>query len=164
MDQWRVLVNRKLTFGCHKILGIYWVAESLAASQEGLRSISLVSYLVAVVPKYLNYSTFSKDLLVIFMLWIFLVFWWQYINLYLFFPALTPRPTSLPASVNSLCSFRYGIDVISQYIYVISTDQKLMCPILHFSPVWCSCIFLMAYSKAKLTSNGDKASPGFRQF
>jgi hypothetical protein len=39
-DQWRVLVN---TFGFHKMLGNYWVAEELASSQEGLSSMKLVS-------------------------------------------------------------------------------------------------------------------------
>jgi hypothetical protein len=41
-----LLWTRQWTFGLHKMLGNSWVAEQLVASQEGLISVELVSYLV----------------------------------------------------------------------------------------------------------------------
>jgi hypothetical protein len=43
-DQWRALLNTEWTFWFHKMLGISWVAERLAASQEGPSSMELVSW------------------------------------------------------------------------------------------------------------------------
>jgi hypothetical protein len=43
-EQWRALVNTVMKFGFHKI-GHSWAAERLAASQEGLSSMELVSSL-----------------------------------------------------------------------------------------------------------------------
>jgi hypothetical protein len=52
--------------------------------------------------------------------------------------------------------------VFSQYLNVIiSIEQKLMCPI-QFQSFLVLLDPLMAYSKAKVKSNGDKASPNFR--
>jgi hypothetical protein len=42
-DQWRALVKTVMYFGFHKMLGSSWVAERLAASQEGLSSMKLVN-------------------------------------------------------------------------------------------------------------------------
>jgi hypothetical protein len=42
-DRWRALVNAVMSLRFHKILGISLVAEILAASQEGLNSMELVS-------------------------------------------------------------------------------------------------------------------------
>jgi hypothetical protein len=39
-DRWRALVNTVMNLGFHKILGRSWVAAQLAASQEGLSSLS----------------------------------------------------------------------------------------------------------------------------
>jgi hypothetical protein len=39
-DQWRALVNMVITFGIHKLLGSSRVPAQLAASQEGLNSLS----------------------------------------------------------------------------------------------------------------------------
>jgi hypothetical protein len=39
-DQWRALVNTVMNFGFHKMLGSSRVAAQLAASQEGLSSVS----------------------------------------------------------------------------------------------------------------------------
>jgi hypothetical protein len=59
-------------------------------------------------------------------LWFCPEFWWWDINIYLFFSAFTSRPTSFLAS-EFLCF--YGISIIFQYIFIISVDQSLMCPI-----------------------------------
>jgi hypothetical protein len=50
-----------------------------------------------VVPKYLNSSTLSKDLLSIFMLWLCPAFWFRDMTMYLVFSAFTSRPISLLA-------------------------------------------------------------------
>jgi hypothetical protein len=39
-DQWRALVNTVMNLRVKKMLGISWVAAKLAASQEGLSSMS----------------------------------------------------------------------------------------------------------------------------
>jgi hypothetical protein len=55
----RDLWTLQWTFGFHKILGNFWVAEQLAASQEGLSSIQLVnlftSHVLKVVPNNLSW-------------------------------------------------------------------------------------------------------------
>jgi hypothetical protein len=42
-NQWKVIVNMIMNFGFHNILGSESVALKLAASQEGLSSMKLVS-------------------------------------------------------------------------------------------------------------------------
>jgi len=53
---------------------------------------------VTVVPKYLNFATFSKDLLTIFKLRFRPAFWWQDTTICLLFSALTSRATPLLGS------------------------------------------------------------------
>jgi hypothetical protein len=45
--QWRALVNTVVNFGFHKFLENYCVAAQLAASQEGLSSMELVTFNVS---------------------------------------------------------------------------------------------------------------------
>jgi hypothetical protein len=59
-DQWRALVNKLWTFGFHKMLGSSWVAAQLAASQEGLSFMELVSLRILVV----EYKLWSLSLIV----------------------------------------------------------------------------------------------------
>jgi hypothetical protein len=56
---------------------------------------------VRVVPKYLNCSTLSKDLLSNFMLWFCPAFWSQDMTMYLVFSAFTSRPISLLATTKA---------------------------------------------------------------
>jgi hypothetical protein len=42
-DKWRAVVNALWTFRFRKMRGIFWVAEDLLASHEGLCSMELVS-------------------------------------------------------------------------------------------------------------------------
>ena len=58
---------------------------------------------VTFIPKYLNFATFSNDLLVIFMFWFCPAFCSLGINVRLVLSAFTSRPNSLPATDN-LCS------------------------------------------------------------
>jgi hypothetical protein len=53
---------------------------------------------VTVVLKYLNFATFSKDLLAFSILLFCPVFWWWDTTIYLVASVFTPRPTSLLAS------------------------------------------------------------------
>jgi hypothetical protein len=48
-------------------------------------------------------------------------------------------------------------------IHTISVDQYL-CVSLNFSPTWFFWTFLMAHSKAKMKSSGDKESPSCKLF
>jgi hypothetical protein len=50
----------------------------------------------------------------------------------------------------------------SRFISSAQTSSRYV--LLYFSPIWFSWTLLMAYSKAKLESRGDKASPCFRPF
>ena len=51
------------------------------------------------MPNYLNFFTFSKDLLAAFMVWFYSAFCSLHINIYLVFSALTSQPTLLLYSV-----------------------------------------------------------------
>jgi hypothetical protein len=42
-DKWRAVVSAVMNFGFHKMWGIFWLAEDLLASQEGLCSLELPS-------------------------------------------------------------------------------------------------------------------------
>jgi hypothetical protein len=83
-------------------------------------------------------------------------------NIYLFFSTFSSRSTSLLASIK-VCVFVYIVCVITQEIHFTCISQKAMCLIqLHSHPD--SWTFLVAYSKAKLKSIGDKSSPCFTPF
>jgi len=70
---------------------------------------------VKVVPKYLNCSTISKELLSFFILWLHPAFWTWDITIYLVLTAFTSRPVSLlvstKASVSFLCSTYATINI-----------------------------------------------------
>jgi hypothetical protein len=67
------------------------------------------AWLVTVIHKYLNRATFSKDLLAIFIVWFYPIFWWWHSNICLVLSAFTSRPTSLVASSLSFCVLLYCI-------------------------------------------------------
>jgi hypothetical protein len=76
--------------------------QSIRCRVNGLLISSWTTILfVTVIPKYLNFATFSKGLLAIFMLWFCPAFWWRDINMYLVFSAFTSRPTSLLVSIRA---------------------------------------------------------------
>jgi hypothetical protein len=52
-------------------------------------------WFVAVVNKYMNFSTHSNDLLSVSKLWYCPTFWWRDTTIYLVFCTFTSRPTSL---------------------------------------------------------------------
>jgi hypothetical protein len=83
-----------------------------------------LSYVTA-YPKYLNCATFSKNLLAFFTLWFCPDFWWRDNNTHLAFYAFTSTPTPLQCELEILL-FLYGINVVFQQIYIISTEQKLI--------------------------------------
>jgi hypothetical protein len=67
MDQWRGPVKKAKYLRFHKMLGISWLAEQLAVSQEGLRSMELVNHLQDCVVSYpkrpkstLPYGNFNR--------------------------------------------------------------------------------------------------------
>jgi hypothetical protein len=59
-----------------------------------LTSLCKEFWFVNVILKYLNFATVSKDLLVIFMVWLYRVFCWEDINIFLFFSSFISAPTS----------------------------------------------------------------------
>jgi hypothetical protein len=62
-------------------------------------------------------------------------------------PVSCPAPSTVPLC--SLCSLRY--------VNIIRTDQQVMCSV-QYQLCLMFLTFLLAYSKAKLKSNGDKTS------
>jgi len=54
--------------------------------------------IVSIVPKYFNFSTFSRDLLAVIKLLYYPAFWGLDINIYLVSSAVTSRPTSFLVS------------------------------------------------------------------
>jgi hypothetical protein len=62
-------------------------------------------WFVTVVPKYLNFAKFSKDLSPSFMLWFWPAFWWRDINIYFVSFMFTSITTSLLASITSSTDF-----------------------------------------------------------
>jgi hypothetical protein len=85
-------------------------------------------WFVSVVPKYLKFDTFLRDLLAIFILCFCRAFLQRDINIYLAFFGFTSRLTSLLAS-NRVSVFFCMESVFFKSINVISTGQKLTCPI-----------------------------------
>ena len=63
----------------------------------------------------------------------------------------------------SFCVFLYSMYTSSQYINIISVNQKMSVP-FNFKPSWFTWTLLMVYSKAKFKSNGDRATPCFKPF
>jgi len=59
-----------------------------------LTSLCKEFWFVNVILKYLNFATFSKDLLPIFIVWLYPVFCWEDVNIFLFFSALISATTS----------------------------------------------------------------------
>jgi hypothetical protein len=70
----------------------------------------------------------------------------------------TYRPTFILASSRASVFF-FMILCFLHYINVISIGQKLIWVPFSFSPSWIAWTLLMAYSKTKLKSNGDKVPP-----
>jgi len=118
------------------------------------------------VPKYLRFTTFSKDLLEVSKLWFCLAFWWWDIIIWYAWSLCLhlDQPLSLPLTEH-LClvyvlyvfTQRVVIVVVIIIIIIISIDQGLMWSIQFQT-------FLIAYSKAKLKSTGDEAFPCSRSF
>jgi hypothetical protein len=79
----------------------FWTEWLQAWSEFNLILISswIRIWFVIVVPKYLNFATFSKHLLAIFMSQLCPAFWWRDSNIYLVFSVFTSRPTSVRASI-----------------------------------------------------------------
>jgi hypothetical protein len=71
--------------------------QALSKFNFPLLSSWIKSWFAIVVPKYLKCATFSKNLLIIFMSLIWLVFWWWDSNIQL--SVFTSRPTSLLALI-----------------------------------------------------------------
>jgi hypothetical protein len=81
-----------------------WMVQALPEFIILLISSRLKIWFFTIDPKYLNCATFSKDLLLMFMLQFCPAFWWWGNNTYLVFSVFIPRPTSLLAS-EFLCFF-----------------------------------------------------------
>ena len=80
--------------------------------------------------------------------------------MYLVLSAFTSSPISFVATTRDPV-FLYRTHASSQYINIISINQKLICTI-YFKPFFFTYTLLKACSKPKLNSNGDIASPSFK--
>jgi hypothetical protein len=113
-------------------------------------------WFATVVPKYLKFATFSNTyisyLYVMILPCILFMKQWQILSfLCIYFY------TNLLPNVN------YSFCVLpNKFTSLAETNSSRVS--FHFSLRWFSWTFLMAYSKAKLESNGDKASLCFRPF
>jgi hypothetical protein len=76
---------------------------------------------VRVVPKYLNCTTVSKDLLTSFTLPFCPAFWSRDMTIYLVFSAFTSKPSTLLAT-NKACVFPYIMYAPTQHINMISIN------------------------------------------
>jgi len=115
-----------------------------------------------VVPKYFGCFTFSKELLSIVILRLRLEFWSRDTVMYLVLSAFHSGPISLLATTTASV-FLYSMYTSVQHINIISINQSSCVP-FNFMPSWFMWTLLMAYSKAKVKSNGNKASPCFKPF
>jgi hypothetical protein len=83
---------------------------------------------IKVVSTYLKCSPLSKELLLIFMLWLRPAFWYRDVTTYLVLSAFTSSSTSFLATTKSPVFF-YIMYASAHYIKIISINQKLMCRI-----------------------------------
>jgi hypothetical protein len=113
---------------------------------------------VSVVPKYLNFATFSNDALAILIFWFCPEFGWRDIIIYFVFSAFI-YITPLTAS-KRISAFSFMVFILSHKELTSSAQTNSRCVPLN----WFSWSFLMAYSEAKFKNNGDKASHCFRSF
>jgi hypothetical protein len=108
-----------------------------------------------------TYRNITQCPITIFMLYLCPAFWLHDINTHRVFSGFTSRAASLLVSNRASVLFCM-VFVFSNYT-IISTGQKLMCPI-QFQSFLVLLDPPVAYSKAKWKSYGDKASPCFRPF
>jgi len=114
----------------------------------------ILDWMVADIPQYLNFTTFSKDLFATFMLIMPSVHTtWVYT---LFSQHLLLHQPSCQQLINHLCFSLQHLCVHSTNHNNWSTPRFDMSKFTWYFP--------MAYSKEKLKSNGDKIPPFFRYF
>ena len=81
--------------------------------------------------------------------------------MYLVLSAFTSSPISLVAAIKAYAFF-FTVCMLPPKILSSSTQARSWCVPFNFNPSWSTRTLLMAYSKAKLKSNGDRASPCFK--
>ena len=111
----------------------------------------------------MNSSTLSKELLSDFILWLPPAFWSRDMTMYLVLSAFTFSPISLPAIIKA-STFSFIICTLPSYILTSAALTRSSCVPFNFKPSWLAWTLLITYSKAKLKSNNDKASPCFKPF
>jgi hypothetical protein len=80
---------------------------------------------VTVIPKYLNFATFSNDLLAIFMFWFCPAFCSLGVNVCLVLSAFSSRPNSLPA--NDYFCFSYSIFIFHNLEFWLWSKNSAKC-------------------------------------
>jgi hypothetical protein len=110
--------------------------------------------------KYLNSSTLSRELKSVFTLWLRPAFWSQDMTTCLVLSAFTSRPISL-LPINKVCVVLHSM--YSSIPFININSKRWYVP-FNYNPSWFTWTLLMAYSKTKLKSNVDKASPCFKPF
>ena len=120
-------------------------------------------WFVKVVANYLNCSVLSKELLPMFTLWRQPAFWSRHVTMCLVLSAVSSRPVSLLATTKASV-FLFIVCTLPPNILTSSAWIKSCCLPFNLKPSWFTWTLLMAYSKAKLKSNGDRAPPCFKSF
>jgi hypothetical protein len=90
----------------------------------------------------LNFSTFPKHLLPIFMSWFCPAFWWWDSNIYLVFSVFTSRPISLPASIK-VCVFLFFfmVSLVLRYMTQVFLVNNLLISLL-FAGTFALCFWI----------------------
>jgi len=120
------------------------ILNRMVASISRINLLLISSWIqfLCVVPKYVNYTTFSKNLLAMSELWFFTAFWWRDITMFLVFCVLTSRQASYRASVFFFMVFFFPRSVLTS-----SACTRSWCVSFISSPSWLCWTFLIAHSK-----------------
>ena len=103
------------------------------------------------------------ELLSTFIMWLSRAVCSRDITMYLVLSAFTSSPISLVATTRA-SAFSFTVCMLPPSILTSSAQARSWCVPFHFKPSWFTGTLLMAYSKAKLNSNGDRASPNVAFF
>jgi hypothetical protein len=97
---------------------------------------------ITVVPKDLNFATFSKDFLPVSKWWFCPAFWWR--DLTIVFSVFTSRPTLLLASNrNSVLFFMVMLCCILKTIFFWFDQDSILWPVLTHTDQWVKLHFLV---------------------
>ena len=138
------------------IANILWI-------QSGLNFFLNRNFICYGLSQIFEVSIISKEQLSFIILWLGPAFRFRDATMYLVFSAFTTSPISL-LSTNKASAFFFIVCMLPPNLLTSSASTSSWCLPLNFKPSWFTWTLLMAYSKAKLKSNGERTSPYLKQF